>query len=585
MKTKKTVYLALFALVICCALITFGCDDPAPTPTETNFSVTVNTPSGGNSDRLEFTFSSAVTGLTKDMINITPGSGKVASGSLEVTKGNLIGSDTKWSLSITVGDGFADTYSCSVSISKPGVTSSSQNKEIIKNTGTVDFQVIASKVKNNSSDLTIKLSKNVDLSDSNIIIKDGSGNTVDKTTLLRTDNQGEYKLTITGVAVDMKISVSIEKEGVTTTAKSFDLGEEPTTTEPQNPKPADTITIMQDDSVPYSTIQAAYQIENGYPKKFKAVITPETANQEVEWSIEDTSIATVDKKTGLVTPKYNVTGETRIIAKATDSSGKGTSSKIEVVSRVYPTKIKIEIGSNTAAGGYNNKSKSLAELNGGNESIGLILGDIGLKFIVGLYSEDKLTNDQSILPSSYTSTKFTLSSVYPEPAPPKGAIPRRQYTLTPLAESTEFETINIRSDYRPDTIRFNLNTSVGINPVKTITYQFLETITPEVTLSSTATNSLNFNNLKSDKKDTIYVKITTDAPYDNLTFKSTSSVTISEPANLKDPLGKYRLFQATRNNAIFTKGSSSIDIIPLTITGRDKTNNIVESGIAFSYGD
>jgi len=574
MKTKKTAYLAISALIISGALLILGCEDPTPEPPpDITFEVTVNTPSGGNSDRLDISFSSAVTGLTKDMITITVGSGKIASGSnLEVTKENLTGSDRLWQLSITIGDGFADTYSCTVKITKTGVTPSTSSVSITKNTGQADFILGATEVKDNKSELTIKFSKDVSLSAGDITVKEGD-NDVSKGTL--SGSQREYKLEITGVSIGTKISVAINKDGVNTASKSIELGDKPVEPEPEQPGPSlptNTIDIITDTAVPYSKIHPDFVVENGYPRKYTVWVTPLQASKDVEWSILDTSLATVDKD-GWVTPKPNVKGETIITAKAKDSSGKGNHTTIVVTGRVLPTQMKISSAGNLDTG-YNG---GFVDTSTWSRDVGLILGDTDLVITVGLYNNSLLTNDQSVVLSS-TASKFTLSSTYTETEPPVGEVPRTQFKLTPGAAESAKEQIVLQSNYAPKTVSAVLNTSVGYKSV-TYTMEYYQADDKTKIVAS----PLDFNSAGGND-DIIYVKVIPDWPIISVPILNANSSLSIQHIPQKDPKGKFQYYKVTRNKSYFGPaiGGTSTTTMNFSITDMKSFTTTLPISVQYS---
>jgi len=548
MKTRKTAFLVLFALVMSGALVIFGCDDPAPPPSKITFTVKANTPSGENTNRLEISFSEEVAELKANDITIT---------SDVATRGSLSGGPQNYMLSITVADVFAGTYPCSVSINKTGIDSSPQAVTIINNKGKADFRVDTTEVKEAKATLTIKLTKAVDLTANNITLSDGTGKAV-KGNL--TGSGMEYTLPVTGVVVGT-ISVKIEHDEVNPSSKSLTLSDTPSTTDPDPgtgggpTKPADQVRIDPYPGYPYSSvISNDFDVENGYPRRYKASITPTTARQDVLWETLDSSIATVDKD-GIVTPKK--TGKTVLTAKATDGSGIGTYKEITVIDRKYPKSVwLISMGGNTAAGGYNNDTRTI----GNNSTITLYIGDKALWFTAALKIDDDLTNDQSLADVLPMPLKFTLASTY-ETDHPKSYDQRKQFSLTAGLESTS-ERIRFKSDYSPYFTYADFNVSIALLPITTpkITY-YKDVVTDNtygVNMITGTTSGMTFD-VTAGKP--IYVAIESLVPYSNITMKGSSTLDSSSSNTIMN--GKVRQFQVKIHDINLGDFSGSISLASL----------------------
>jgi len=556
MKTRKTVFLALFAIVMSAGLVFFGCDlfNPSSpdTPSAITFSVTAYTPSGENSNRLDIRFSAEVTGLTANDIRISPPDG------LDVSKGNLSGSGTDWQLGITVSNGFAGSYSCSVSISKDGISSSTQYVSITNNKGKANFDVGSTKVENGKATLTITLTKDVSLTTGQISLTAGTGKATSGTL---TGGPKVYELPLTGVTPGT-INIKINNSDVNDAAKPLELSEDsPTTTDPTPGNGGQVIAILiqpEDPSTYSKIISGNGSVELGKPRKYTTIITPLNAtNQTLSWDSLDSSIATV--KDGVVTPVK--VGKTRITAKATDGSGVGTSLEIEVLDRVIPSNFSFSYVGNFSNGGYNSASGS-----GANPNITLYIGDKPVILFTELQNgSSSRTNDQSVVFSPATSTKYRLSPQYGSDEDIYTEVPRKQFVLEPLAVTTTVEQVKFQAAFSPALIG-NLSVNVAVLPVSKpkITYYKQDGVTsmPGTAGDHSYTGS-----------GWLYVAIEPDAPYTGITFTANSSVSISGPT-VKESPRKANWYTVTRTANFGYNSNINVDFTITDMGGKTSVGNI-----------
>ena len=487
MKTRKTVFLALFALVISCGLVFFGCDifnpsDPTPTPSAITFTVTAKTPSGQNTASLDIKFSAAVADLAVGDITL--------SDTTNVEKGSLTGGGTDWNLGITVKSPYAGPVSnVTVKINKSGVSSSSQTiggGGIVNNESVASFTATADPVVNKATTLKITLSKEVTITSANeITITNGTTGKATKGAL--GGSKTAYTLQLTDVTTG-DITVKITNAQVETNAKTVNLASETTPTQPGPAIPATSISIVNDDpkyskavigTASGSTVSNGVEI--GFDRKFRAQLLPVNATSDVDWDSLDSSIATVSS-TGLV--KGIKPGSTQIMAKARDS-GIGTMLEINVVAKLDPVTMKVELMGSASSGGWISSQGTIsATVSTGaiSSDIKLLYGDRAYKLKTSLEDNtNNRINEQTVLLTPKTSSFFEISG--PEPETGKdNDVSAWIFTLTPKTETLTNppQKIEFQSAYKLD-----LKATLDV----TVTYTQQTTATGVMTIEYYDSNS------------------------------------------------------------------------------------------------
>jgi len=445
MKTRKTVFLALFALAISCGLIFYGCDllfppEPTPpTPSAIDFTVSANNNSNGSTESLSIGFTDDVTGLSQTDIRLEPSN---------VVMGALTGSGRSYKLAISFTEAtLANNYDCKVTINRTGVTTAIKNATVTNTQGKAAYTVATDPVVGGKSKLKISLTKDVpSLARDNISVT-GSATVATGATLGGSGKERTLDLAVTAIG---SITVTITNQDVDPNAKTHPLADGTTATPPAT-IPATKVIIINYDSK-YSpalketttkdNYQVGYKVEIGYPRKFKAVYIPTHSNSTVAWSVLDTSIAEVDTS-GVVTGKRS--GWTKLMAKTNDS-GVGDFLDIQVVELQPPTSMKVNIMGSASYGGWNHYRQDITINPSG--TVSLFYGDRDYKLKTTLIdASGNMINEQTVEALSNSSTFFTISRA-PEENTESG-VPGYIFTLTPKAVTTAVQKVTFQSAYKP----------------------------------------------------------------------------------------------------------------------------------------
>jgi len=515
MKTRKPVFLALFALVVSCGLIFFGCDllfPPDPGQNAITFTVTANTPSGKNTESLDIRFSEEVPGLTVADISLSASN---------VTKGNLSGGGANYNLTVTVS-GFAGSVPCSVTINKTGVSSSAQSVGggVVNNEGKADYTVNPSKIETaGTATLTIALTKEVTLSADQITITKDVG---EASRGALTGSGKSYELAVSG-AKPGAIKIKINNTQVNDAEKTVNL--EASTTTPGTGVPVSRITIV-DNQIAYAKNIEKNAIETGYPKQLTAVIHPDNAeNKTLKWESLDPDIVTVNEK-GIVSAGPNKQGrpydddlKTTIYAKSTDGSEVEGSIDIKVVDKIDPSGISIE---KVEPGASGIPYTYIIKLNGnspnftGNE---FPMGDKGITLTVSLVAGSNATNDQSMVrPPKVTSNPSGLNLVSVTQVGDfqenEDVVPLKRFLIKPADYKADLEN-------KTGTITFSStsDTSVTATISFKLIYDKVKWINKPITFMNDAGTPLGTTaNFKDVTNSVIIATVNPNAPYKTITL-------------------------------------------------------------------
>jgi hypothetical protein len=573
MKTKKPRLLALFALLISCGLIIFGCSSPDPEDNNNNnnnnnqsgsidFTVAANTPSGKNTDKLVLTFTREVASLSASDITIFPTEG--------ITKGTLSGSGIKWELPVTVS-GFANTIACTVTINRSGINSTAKTVNIENNEGKIDYKAVSEKVaSNNTTKLTVTfVGRDFDLKTDHIVItSDTSSTTPGYASVGGVTGSGKiHDVSLTSVTPG-GITLKINNEKVNDTAKAMTLSRESTsTTPPPDPNPTNPgvgeILEMEiiDNHPTYSKSVSGLKVEYGFPKKLGIKFVPSLpANERVEWITGTDNIITVNQTTGEIKAIANNTGTATILAKAKDGSGVGDMKTITVVKRIIPTMVKIESNETDYY------TLAFTGTTGATVPVIVKLGDNDLTFTVELSDGTFRTNDQIILKDSDPSNFFTITPTTSDVS--TDDVPILKYKITTKSITDSSREIAFWSNYAPG-VKVTLEVEVTYTAMGTPTFLFADA--ENAPPASWNSGTINF----SDRDDPIYVKIVTDQPYSSITtpnekgFTNTSSgrnVTITATT-------KKNVFKIAKTSSfLFSRPPANIEVY---ITDANNKKNTV----------
>jgi hypothetical protein len=177
------------------------------------------------STSIALAFSAAVTDLADSDVALTDGTGAA-------TKGALSGAGTAWSLALT---GVATQGTVSVSISKSGVESAAKTVAVYK-PADIAYSAVANGVFNATTSTSIALAFSAavtDLADSDVTLTDGTG-AATKGALSGAGTA--WSLALTDVAAQGTVSVSINKTGVKSAAKTVAVYKAGPATPPLTPE-------------------------------------------------------------------------------------------------------------------------------------------------------------------------------------------------------------------------------------------------------------------------------------------------------------------------------------------------------------
>jgi hypothetical protein len=416
---KKRYLFGFIVVLLALAMMFYGCgllpSDPDPNTNLISFTVTPNQPSEGeNTGSLGISFSAAVTGLTADNITISEAKGS------EVQKGNLSGSGQNYTLDITLS-GFGGPVSCSVKISKEGVSSSAiPVSGIVNRKDPADFRLDrVSNIANGAAKVLITLTKDVTLVKDQIHITSGRAAVGALSSV--ENSKTKYELTLND-AIAGTITIKIINNTQVTTAERELLLQDATTTNPPTQQgPITQISIRPDTSQYYSLLlnstpatDKPVEVEVGYNRKFSTDVVPVSSNPaSVNWLSFDTSVATVLSEFGKTTdvkgiwPGQPVT----IVARSPDGTV-GALYSLKTVGRITPTKLDVKISSE-----FSTEVSTDSEANGTKETpkdVTLKLGDNTMQFstvLRGNYEAktNKRTNDQAVFITWTSSPKISIT--------------------------------------------------------------------------------------------------------------------------------------------------------------------------------
>jgi len=455
---RRNAFFALFALVMCGALMIFGCDPDTPSGSIT-FTVTANTPSSDkNTESLDIKFSSAVTGLTLDNISLT---------STQVQKDSLTANgQSSYTLGITVKSPYAGPVTCMVRVNKDGVSSAdvSINGDVVNNVSPADYNVTNStKVDaSGAAELTITLTKAVALTAADITITNGSG-TATKGALTGSDKV--WTLKVTGAKAG-EIKVKIGNSQVNDAEKTVTLSDD-TTTEGDGGGSGPIISITLDDINPtYSKLVGTNQVEIGAPKQLSWFITPQDMQKTpLTWISLDTSEITVDSK-GIVTAANSASGKkTTVVARSPDDSIGGTI-ELTAVKRIIPDKLTVTIPKTDYW--MNSTDMTVTSTDTSSSTVKIKRGD-NLKLTTVLEKKDtdstyKRTNDQTITIPSLSTSSFTITDSGKDDGKTDD-VPGHVYDLKTTGATTSVVPVTISANYNRD-VKVTLNIQVTYTPIQ-----------------------------------------------------------------------------------------------------------------------
>ena len=178
-------------------------------PTDITYTVTQTGGTDGTADTtaINFTFSASVTGLTASNITITDGTGAV-------TKGTLSGSDTSWSLGVTV----TAAGKITVKITKSGIEAGTKDVTVYKAGETAPTDITYTVTQEGGTDgtadttaINFTFSESIaGLTASNITVTDGTG-AVTKGTLSGSGTSWALGVTVTTAG---NLTIAIVKSGI-----------------------------------------------------------------------------------------------------------------------------------------------------------------------------------------------------------------------------------------------------------------------------------------------------------------------------------------------------------------------------------
>jgi len=522
MKTRKTVFLALFALAIGSGLVFFGCDllfPPEPTPNAITFRVTAYTPNGQNTESLDIKFSAEVAELTAGDITLA------LSNAAYVEKGNLIGSGTDWKLGITVKSPFAGPIDCKVTVAKSGVTPTAQSVEgggIVNNLSKADYDVTSSRVDpaTGAAKLTIVPTKAVTISVGEITLINDTGTATKGTLTPPASGSRSYVLDVS-VTKPGKIKVRINNNAqVNDAEKTVELETAPT---PGTGVLVSRITI-RDNGLAYSDIINERYVERGYPKQLTAVIHPENAEiTTLRWESADPDIVTVNEK-GVVSAgpnKQNLPNEqlnTTIKAKSTDGSDVEGSIQIFVNDKIEPRGVVIK---QSKAPGDPYTVLNIANF---MNKVTFPMGDKGITVTVYLVSGSDATNDQSMQPPKVITTSgqslVTVTQVGDFQAT-ENDVPLKRFLIKPVDYKASLDgqegTITFSSTSNPDQATTKINFILKYQPVTGITVTLANELgAPLPSAPSSTGPNANFKDAS-----VIIATVFPNQPYKSITFDRT----------------------------------------------------------------
>jgi len=568
MKTRKTVFFALFALVMFGALIIFGCDPSTPTPADITFTVDANTPSDAeNTKSLDIKFSAAVSGLTLGNVSLT---------SSYVQKDSLTPNGQGYSLGITVTSPYAGPVTCMVTISKDGVSPSSVSigtGGVVNNESPANYTVSSTKVTDNKTDLTFTLTKAVTLTASDITL---TPSTLQKGAI-ESAGTNSWKLGVSNAVPGATITIKITNTNVKNDETSHTLS-----ADTEEPPPNGGILVYEvkiaNYEANYSTLgklgseqttDGVYKaVEILSPRRFKADIFPLTATiQGVTWDSVDSSVATVDQN-GVVTGIK--VGKTYITAKSKDGSGKGDQLEVEVIDFIKPATLEIK----TSGTDYN----KAAVTSSGNamNNVELWLGDSPMWFTTNLKNNGS-TNDQSVVyptvPSNIILKTTSEKKADASATPDNPIVALGQFSLEPKTETGANPIkFTLKSAYNPASAYVDFTVNVIKMDIGDVTLSFKDKDTGADITGST----IDFKDHKN-----ITVTVTTDKPWQKISWKQ---------ENDEGKTGSYVTGLPTNTNstsATIARNANSLKAetgsITITVTATDHNNKTKDSSFTVKY--
>jgi hypothetical protein len=500
MKTRKTIILALFALIMSAALIVFGCAEDEP-DAKITFTVTANTPSDKNSDRIDINFMADVPGLNADDITLSPN---------DVKKVSLSGGGRNYQLAITV-DGFAGTISCSVTINKTDVSTAPMSVSVINRTGKADYTLTPGTLDTTkNAEVTIRFTKSVSINPDQITIENNAA----KQAAL-TGSGTDYVLKLSAVSAET-IYLLINNTDVNTARKSVTF--DPAVPPPYTPGSITKITLV-DNNPKYSSGIGTnnFHVEIGFPKQLSTIIVPESLkNTPLDWISLDTSVAEVDQN-GLVTAKSSSPKNTVTIVARSPDLAIGGEKEIFVNNRLEPDTLDFQIG----GGKYYSSPTTATNGNLTPTTITLEYGDTDVEFKTALKNGTNLTNDQDIHFDPYLTDYITINTDSPEIETIATDVSRRIYSLKPRkVTTTDFPAgipVYIGANYNYDTAFVKLNVKVEYASVTSLKSK---TFTTSVSGGTPITGTtIDFKDAVESSKTVMYVTIEPDHPYTAITLQ------------------------------------------------------------------